>query len=417
MTENIDKYAAIDFSYGESEWKALESQLESESNHTHVNLSDHVGPIPANLTNGMQVWFASHVQPLRKAALDEVERQFSSNSRCIFLPRKLDKIEDERLSSRRKCFQEFKIENTSLYNNLQHAKSEQQIAHDRYLALVAKHNRAPKLLPWWYFLALFFILPTEVAINYETFMAVKWMTPILAGGTVVILGMVLAASAHLIGTLIRQYHILFDSSRDDTDRLVGWRMLAIGTFAFVIVLASVWYARSTYFSDQIKIIGILKGGSQSEFYLIGGSMLSNLAVWLAGVMIAFFQHDSDPDFPKSLEDLNKKTSLAQRLQESVDKQLQKRFRDIDSKANREKKEALNTDHSFPRETEYQNANLQFSRILKQDEHVLALLVDYRKKLLDKNSEIKFEKCKPLGDGMEVMSGTEYAAESLRLKYV
>ena len=125
-----------------------------------------------------------------------------------------------------------------------------------------------------------------------------------------------------MATLLRQARVLFDPSQDDIDRLVGWRMLGIGTLALAVVLGTVWYARSAYFADELRVAGVFGRDAPTAFATIGGSLLGNVAVWLGGVILAFLVHDPDPHFPKSLKDWKGKSTRARQLQVSLERPFQ-----------------------------------------------------------------------------------------------
>lgn len=390
-----------------------------------IKLTDHVGPAPANLTPEMLAWYNIHVRPSRKAALDAVGAEFDAmskgkNAGGIFRERQHDAVDDECLRAKRTALAAHQQKYGAKLVELQQARREEDTARIRYENLEVRHNRAPKLPDWWYVPALALLLPAEGAINFESFMALKWMTPAIALGTVIVLGVVLALSAHLYGTLVRQARVLFDPAQDDIDRLVGWRMLGFGTLALAIVLSAVWYARAAYFADMLQTSDFLGGQAPSSVMIVGGSMLGNLAVWVGGVILAFLVHDPDPNFPKSLQDWRAKSRRAQQLQEGVDSALQRDFEQIDAIAKRKREEVDNHVRATSHMLDYQEARRSLSRVVEQDARVLALLNAYRGKLITamRGLDVRFEKWRPVGiESTEFLTGSQYAAEPLVLKYL
>lgn len=421
----VSRYVSLDLGSDGLARKELEEAVQSEAKSSHIKLTDLVGDSPPNLTPEMLTWYDIHVRSIRKAALDAVDAQLSAMSKGrkaagVLLERQLDKIEDTRIAQKRQTLASHQQKNAAGYVELNQAREAEENARIRYENLELRHNRAPRLPPWWYIPVLFLLLPAEGAINYETFMAVSWMTPALALGTVVVIGFLLTLSAHMYGTLLRQARVLFDPAEDDIDRLVGWRMLGIGTLSLAVVLGVVWYFRSAYFADMMRTIIVMGGEAPSAFLIIGGSLLGNVAVWLCGVILAFLLHDPDPHFPKSMQDWKKKGANANRLQKALAKPLQREFEKIEAVAKREKEQAENQGRAMSHLVEYQEARKLFSRIAEQDARGLALLSLYRGKLLNsmRDSDARFEKWKESGvEETEFLTGSQYAAEPLKLKYL
>ena len=200
----VSKYASLDLSPNGHERKELDMAVEREAQNGHIKLTDHVGDTPPNLTPEMLIWFDMYIRSHRKAALDYVASQFDAMSNGnkatgVFLERRLDDINDKKIAQKRQTREAHEQKNAARFAELKQAQREAETAHIRYENLEIRHNRSPRLPPWWYVPALVLLLPAEGGINFETFMAVKWMTPAFALGTVIILGVVLALSAHLYG--------------------------------------------------------------------------------------------------------------------------------------------------------------------------------------------------------------------------
>lgn len=422
----IADYASINFGAGSEAWRDLQQAAQQEALNRHIKLSDHAGPDPANLTPEMLTWYRIWVQGPRKAALDAVQAQFSAMSgkhriSGVFVERQLGAIEDKRLEDKRNAYAAHMQKNAARAKDLEQARNAEEAAHVRYENLEARHNRAPKIVPWWYVPALCLLLPAEGGINFETFLAVEWMTPAYSLGTVVILGVLLALSSHLHGTLLRQARVVFDPSQEDIDRLVGWRMLGMGTLGLSVVLGVVAYARNAYLEEALRTAEILGGDAPNAFLMVGGSLLGNIAVWVGGVLLAFLVHDPDPNFPEALKDWKIKAHKALQLQEALERPLQREFERIDAIAKREREKVENHHNTLSHLEDYQQARRQFDVVAKQDAHVLALLTKYRGELVravDGGREIIFEKPREsFGEKAGSLVNSQYAAEPLRLKYL
>ena len=422
---SVDKYASIDLGSDSVACRELDEAVAREAASSHIRLTDHVGDVPPNLTPELLAWFEIHVRSARKAALDEVASRFDAMSEGkraggVFLERQLDKIEDERIAKTRAAIRTHENNNAARYEELAQAEREEDTARIRFENLELRHNRAPKMPPAWYVPALVLLLPAEGAINFESFRALKWMTPAIALGTVTVLGILLALSAHVYGTTLRRARIMFDASQEDLDRLVGWRMLGFATLGLAIVLGAVWYARSAYLADTIRVGTVLGGEVPSALFTIGGSLLGNLGVWVVGVLIAILVHDPDPQFPASLQDWKAKSRRLTSLRELLEKPLQQQRAKIDATAQREREQAENHDRALSHAQDYQAVRNLFARVAEQDARVLARLTSYRGKLVSalQDKDARFEKQKLEGvEATELLSGSEYLALTLRLKYL
>lgn len=418
-------YLAQDYSVGSDAHRNLVAMLDDEAGSDVIKLTDLVGQDPAHLTPAMLQWFATFVAGTRQEALDRVESHAGTISKQagaagLVLERELDAIEDRRLVQKRKVKAAHYERHRAEAEKLAHLEADAQRARRQYDNLHAQHNRSPKQVPVFYLPVLVIILVAESMINFESFLAVKIMTPATALGSVVVLGIVLALAAHIHGKLLRQAAVLFDPSQNDRDRLVGLRMLTLGTTGLAVVLGAVAYARGIYLQDQIRFEELMGGKVPTWIETVGGSMLGNVAVWIGGVLISFLVHDPDPRFPEALEARDTLSAKALRLKVALQVPLQREFERIDATAKRDVETAHTRDASLTHLPEYQDLRREMARLVAQDQKVLGLLQAYRGGLVSRvrGRNVTFLRPSPLGtDEPEMLPPAEYAAVQLRLKFL
>jgi hypothetical protein len=152
-----------------------------------------------------------------------------------------------------------------------------------------------------YWIALLMIGVAEWLINYDTFLVFTGVIAIAAGATV-ILGVLLTFAAHGHGELLKQWSYRFGRFQTRQSRVGSWRMLALATFAVLIVLAAAGGSRYSAVLrnlSQTRQPDLIGGGYQLDFNPLRDvllSLLANVAAWAVGVFISYFCHDVDPDF-------------------------------------------------------------------------------------------------------------------------
>ena len=153
----------------------------------------------------------------------------------------------------------------------------------------------------FYWIALLLIGIAEWLINYDTFLVFTGVVAIAAGATAV-LGVLLAFAAHGHGELLKQWSYRFGRFQTRQSRVGSWRMLALTTFAMLVVLAAAGgsrYAAVLRNLSQTHQPDLIGGGYQLDFSPVRDvllSLLANVAAWIVGIFISYFCHDVDPDF-------------------------------------------------------------------------------------------------------------------------
>ncbi len=157
----------------------------------------------------------------------------------------------------------------------------------------------------WYWPAILMIGVTEWLINYDTFFSFL-SVPAIAAGATIILGILLAFSAHGHGTLLKQWSYRFGDHRTVADRRSEWRFFALSTFSLLLVLGAAGGAR---YESAIRVIvhlaesptGVNVLGSEAHIESsplrdILLSLLANVAAWAVGVFLAYMTHDENKDY-------------------------------------------------------------------------------------------------------------------------
>jgi hypothetical protein len=168
---------------------------------------------------------------------------------------------------------------------------------------MANNQRPPTMWGkhWTYWIALFCIGVAEWLINYDTFYLFT-QVPAIAAGATIIMGFLLAFSAHGHGTVFKQWSHVFSPAKDPRERLREARHLLLSTFGLLVVLAA---AGGSRYAAAIRTLTAHGGpnllGAEAEIDVNPArdvliSLLANIAAWAVGVFVAWIAHDQDPDY-------------------------------------------------------------------------------------------------------------------------
>lgn len=429
----VDSYAAIDYSIRGPIAADLFQAIEDEAKLSRISLSDHTNSTPADITQRMVAWYRTNVEGPRKAALGAIKGSATSGTKKagagIFLEQQLDTIEHTRIEAKRQIVTQHRERHQADYERLEGARTDLETAQYQFETRRRENGREPTIVKWWYYVVLVLIGIVEVFINFDSFGSISYFTPAFAAGTSIIIAFALALSSHCWGTLVRRFAVLFNPAEDDKDRLAVWTMMGLGSLTLSVVLGAVWWARESYFADRLLEIIALGGEEPDKLGIIGGSMLTNIVVWIVGVLWAYFLHDPDPRFPKAYEDMQKKDRVYTAQREALDKELQYAFMKKDAVATRDMKTAHTTENSLQNNPEHQLARRLFERVSAQDANVMGVLETYRSMLVSRVDERfggyddgeggnkVFDRHDLVSDDKERLTPQEYAALPLRIKYV
>ena len=398
-----------------------------------VPLSPIEGPQPAHLTTGMLNWYGIFVGPKRGLALHAIASVFKEQAdrakgEGFLLQTRLAAIEEEHLQGRLQCYKHHKQQH--------HADSEQikqldgTISRDleQYRMRKAQLGREAKVLnrPLYLTVLFFVIFGSEAAINLESFEALPWATPAIAWGATIIIGIAIGLAAHYHGTVFKQYGYWFGADQHDNKRGPAWRMVIGGSLALMLSLAFVYDARSAYLvAYSVALSGFGQtGGFQplSTIWVIGGSLLGNIIVYLVGVLWAYLLHDSDPEFEDLKKSLDRNTQTVDVLKRRLEQHLHRDVEQLNAILKRKTEEAKRANIFVATQPNLAWAQGLFSSFQSKDQEVVALLQEYRGQLIQKMGpaakKVKFAICcdDPYSDRKNV-SSDEYLHMALKLKYL
>jgi hypothetical protein len=228
-------------------------------------------------------------------------------------------------------------------------------AESRFKALQLEHNnRAANMAATTpaYWAALLCLGAAEWLINYDVFFMFAGVAAIAAGATIV-MGVLLAFAAHGHGTLLKQWSYRFGQDKAIMDRFSDWRFLGLATFSLIIVLGAATGSRYAAVMHQMAgqtAPNLLGADATIEFdpgrdVLL--SLLWNVMAWAAGVFVAYFAHDKDPEYMDATKQWRKASRAYHRFRAPlVDKlrTIEARFaRDIEARQNAAKSRAAHVE--------------------------------------------------------------------------
>ena len=426
----VETYLALDFSPDGDAAQALMSGITAEVSGEEINLSDTVGAMPPNMTPAMENWYQIKVAPKRGEALSALTRYFSDLSAAgqasgFILQMREGTLDDQLLSDKRKVYRDhaerFHVESAKIRETRQAL----DMARRRYDTRKDELGRDAKILnrPLYLGVLTFLIFGSEAALNLESFEALPWATPAIAWGATIVIGLAIGLAAHYHGTVYRQWSYYFDPSESDGKRGAALRMFIGGATALTLALGFVYYARSAYLTAYLSSAGSFGQGSSDGglAWVVMGSLLGNMLVYLTGVLWAYLLHDSDPDFVDRRIAVN---ALEKRLAELETRLETFRARSLEqlNAMHRKKLDAARSAHGqIVTQPRFREAQDLFAKVQKQDEAVLGLLLSYRTKLLQgllNARKVRFVAC---NDGphqsYEHITATDYQRRTIKMKYL
>ena len=278
--------------------------------------------------------------------------------------------------------------------------------------------------PLYLFVLFVAIFGSEAALNLEAFEALPWATPFIAWGATIVIGLAVGLAAHYHGTVFQQYGYWFGADQDDSKRGPAWRMVLGGLAALSFSLAFVYYARSAYFASYI---GALAGFGQSDvnfdvLWVIGGSLLGNMIVYLVGVLWAYLLHDPDPEFAALKKTIDEESAQAEKIKRRLELLRQRDIEQINASFKRKSDEAERASKLLMSQKSLAWPDELFKKFQAKDGEALALLHNYRGLLIQKlgpgAKNVAFVMCcdDPHAERKHITAG-DYLQVGLKLKYL
>ncbi|MBV9569929.1 MAG: hypothetical protein JO056_01640 [Alphaproteobacteria bacterium] len=407
------------------------AELEAPLVDEGIELSELVGPHPANVTPEMAGWYQLYVEAVRSKALHAIVLLFKQHNdpakgEGFLAQTRLGSLEEDLLKKKFQVYQSHAQNNVATTDRIR--ELEKRIAENghKYDVRKAQLGRDAKLPnSWLYFLVLLFVLfGSESALNLEAFEALPWATPAIAWGATVVIGIAIGLAAHYHGTVFKQWGYYFGAEQDDTRRGPAWRMLIQGTTALIVSLCFVYYARSAYFASYVVSVGSFGQQSASGGFLwvVGGSLLGNFLVYLTGVLWAYLMHDSDPDFVDLRRDLDRDRKVSGALKQKLEAAQHREIEQLTARYKRKVEEAERASGQIMEQAALSGPSQLFKNLQAKDAQVIALLHNYRQVLIQKMGpdakKARFVACRDDPHcPTEVLTASQFKARAIRLKYL
>lgn len=410
----------------------LARRADSEAGLDTIELSEIVGPQPANVTPEMADWYQMYIEPPRSQALYAIsllfkERSDPAKGEGFLLQTRLGSLEDDLLKRKLKAYQDHAQNNVATAEQI--SELEKKIAEDghKYDVRKAQLGRDAKLLsgPLYFLVLLFVLFGSESALNLEAFEALPWATPAIAWGATVIIGLTIGLAAHYHGTVLKQWGYFFGADQDDSKRGPAWRMLIGGSVALIVSLWFVYYARSAFFASYVSTVSSFgQGGAAtgSFIWVVGGSLLGNLLVYLAGTLWAYLMHDHDPEFVDLRKELIAARKQSRMLKQKLEHARHREVEQLNAIYKKKVQEAGRASRLILSQSSLSWPSELFRRLHSKDAQAIALLHNYRQLLVQKmGTKVKTARfvacCDDPHCRTESLSAGEFKARAVRLKYL
>ncbi|HKO20809.1 MAG TPA: hypothetical protein VJU82_18185 [Acidobacteriaceae bacterium] len=427
----LQDYVNLDLKQDGAVAKNLLARVDSEASLDKIDLSELVGTQPANVTPEMSDWYQMYIESPRSMALHAVsllfkERSDPAKGEGFLSQTRLGSLEEGLLRRKLQVYQDHAQKNVATAERI--AELERKISEDghKYDVRKAQLGRDAKLLnrPLYFLVLVFVLFGSESALNLEAFEALPWATPAIAWGATIVIGLAIGLAAHYHGTVFKQWGYYFGAEQDDTRRGPAWRMLMGGAVALIVSLWFIYYARSAYFASYVNSVSSFgqAAASGSFLWVVGGSLLGNLLVYLTGSLWAYLMHDSDPDFVDLRKELNEARKQCRGLKQKLESARHREIEQLTATYKRRTEEAERASRLIMEQPSLSWPSELFRKLQAKDAEVVALLHNYRQELVRRMGpnakKAQFVACcdDPHCD-TEVLSAGEFKARNIKLKYL
>jgi hypothetical protein len=202
---------------------------------------------------------------------------------------------------------EEKFQADSKYTDALKAKETSDVLYER--TYQEEGERHAKYTPLWIYAPLLLIIgAVEWLINYEAFLDV-FGVPAMAAGVTVIVALAVAVASHEHGTVIKQREYWFGDHVPSSKKASKLIWLGFVSLALSGALTFVGWNRYMWVIDLMSTLsgggGLVIGGSNApqinptEKVLM--TLIANLLVWIVGMALAYWLHDTNPEFTELLK--------------------------------------------------------------------------------------------------------------------
>jgi hypothetical protein len=338
---------------------------------------------PPYLTPVMHRWYLRHVPRTRGPALQEIRGSFAAielgkGQRGFLLESERDRIEREKNAEIEKERDRYFLD-----KDVQDTGKDLDEAREVYEQAKAENGGqdANEWSPIAYCVFLTVLAIPEFPLNFQSLMSFFSTVPILA----VILALVIAGgiwfSSHIVGTTIKQWGELFGGHVPQRDKMRAGRYLSIGILLFIGAMCLVYFPRSYLFRAAIErkiVLGepVLFSDYMGMLVSVGGNFL----LWLIGVGVAYVAHSHVPEFGAKQRRYNR---LKKKVLASYERELQHRKDRHISKAQKDQSNLTQLEaRQLKNRPDYLRARSLFEELRKVDNAVLAILEEYRGRLVE-----------------------------------
>lgn len=403
----IKEYLALDLGDASALRKGLMDRMEIEAEQDLIPLTDLADGSPPFLTQTMDAWFRDEIAFTRRRALEQVKNRLASDKPhegapgCL-IEAEREEVEDAYIRDCREARKQVRQKRRADQLKIDDLQLKIGQGKREFAALRAELGREPRVPnPLLYWGLMLVVCIAEGLINFESFASLSWATPFIATGLSFVIGLAIALAAHMHGTLIKQWRAYFDDDVDPKERWVAGRMFGIGTTCLTFSLAAVAYARNVYFAQNaLSAAAFGDGGGGQKFWIVGGSLLGNMIVYLVGVVLAYLMHDAVAKYAELKKTLEKETAQRDALMTSIDAEIAARLKGADTHRRRALEALDNRDDAQRTAPEYTANRKLFDSIVAQDNRVVGALQGYRIGLCKKKK----------ADGEAFVRNDEYDAD-------
>jgi hypothetical protein len=338
---------------------------------------------PPLLTSTMNRWYRQHIASTRGPALQEVRNTFSAidlgkGQRAFLIESEKDRIEREN-------FQQIAKERDQYFSSkyVQDKSKELVEARDAYEQMKSDNggDDANEWSAFTYILILTLLAIPELPLNFQSLLSFFSTVPAIAAVLALVIAIGIAFSSHIIGMTVKQWGELFGGHAQRRDKMRAARFLALGIMFFTIAMGLVYFPRSSLFRaalDRKIVLGELITFSDYMGLLV--SVGGNVLIWLIGVGVAYVAHSHIPGF-------GAKQRLLSKLQKEVggtyEKELQHRKNQHISRAQKDLSNITQLEsRQLKNRPDYVAARSLFEEFRKTDNIVLAILEEYRGRLVE-----------------------------------
>ncbi|MEE7457872.1 hypothetical protein MPAR168_02835 [Methylorubrum populi] len=380
---SLVEYQALDVSAEGPLARDLAARLETESDQPILSLSAPHGASaesPALLTSAMRAWYQQHVAATRQSALGEVRRgladeKTAAGNEGFLLEAKKDGIEQAKQNN-------LATERANFFQRKEIIDLNAEIArlHTEYERKRAEHGRdAQTWRPGLYYFGLFLFVMAEYPINLSAFLKIDFLTPAFATMSVTLIAFGLAFSSHLIGQVIRQWSERFGENVTGRLKAESLRLLGIGVLLLLIGAAAIVFSRSYLVAEAVARSDALGEGGASTVSIYGLALIMNVFVYAIGLAWAIVFHDPVPNF---MEERHRLEVLRARLRKRYRTLLEPKQRQRIEEAQRARDQADRREADQAKSLRnHTRHRARFEEVRKLDARVLALLENYRSRLL------------------------------------